>query len=82
MTGLDTTFLVQVEVQEAESRGSGRASQGAVNEARDNLREALALFFETASAIEIERWLHEVYVTRGRGRGWVDWECVRKGARR
>ena len=32
------------------------ASQGAtVNEARDNLREALALFFETASPTEVER---------------------------
>ena len=32
------------------------ASQGAtVNEARDNLREALALFFETASPAEVER---------------------------
>ena len=35
------------------------ASQGAtVNEARDNLREALALFFETASPAEVERRFH------------------------
>ena len=41
------------------------ASQGAtMNEACDNLQEALALFFETASATEIERRLHEVHVTR------------------
>lgn len=42
------------------------ASQGAtVNEARDNLREALALFFETAPPAEIDRRLrNEVYVTR------------------
>lgn len=42
------------------------ASQGAtVNEARDNLREALALFFETASAAEIGRRSRgEVHVTR------------------
>ena len=42
------------------------ASQGAtVNEARDNLKEALALFFEEASPTEIDRRLHnEVYVTR------------------
>lgn len=41
------------------------ASQGAtVAEARDNLKEALELFFETASASEIQRRLHEeVYVT-------------------
>ena len=42
------------------------ASQGAtVTEARNNLTEALALFFESASAEEIDRRLHgEVYVTR------------------
>lgn len=42
------------------------ASQGnTVAEARDNLAEALALFFETASAGEIDRRLRgEVYVTR------------------
>jgi len=42
------------------------ASQGAtVEEARDNLREAVELFFETASAQEIkERTQNEVYVTR------------------
>ena len=39
------------------------ASQGdTVAEARDNLAEALTLFFETASAGEIDRLLHsEVY---------------------
>lgn len=42
------------------------ASQGAtIEEARDNLREALELFFETASPGEIEARLHEeIYVTR------------------
>jgi len=42
------------------------ASQGAsVEEARENLREALELFFETASKEEIAERLHEdVYVTR------------------
>ena len=42
------------------------ASQGGtVEEARDNLREALELFFETASEDEVHRRLHdEVYVTR------------------
>ncbi|MXX23425.1 MAG: type II toxin-antitoxin system HicB family antitoxin, partial [Rhodospirillales bacterium] len=42
------------------------ASQGeSVAEARDNLAEALALFFETAPAGEISRRLHgEVYVTQ------------------
>ena len=41
-------------------------SQGdTVSEARDNLEEALALFFETASAEEIEgRLRDEVYVTQ------------------
>ena len=41
------------------------ASQGAsVSEARSNLKEALELFFETASSNEIQRRLHdEVYVT-------------------
>ena len=41
------------------------ASQGdSVAEARSNLEEALALFFETASTEEIERRLRsEVYVT-------------------
>ncbi|MDE2778966.1 MAG: type II toxin-antitoxin system HicB family antitoxin [Chloroflexota bacterium] len=41
-------------------------SQGdTVSEARDNLKEALELFFETASATEIEDWLHtEIYVTQ------------------
>ncbi len=42
------------------------ASQGAsVEQARENLSEALELFFETADPSEIERRLHqEVYVTR------------------
>ena len=42
------------------------ASQGdTVNEARSNLKEALELFFETASAEEIRKRLHqEVYVTQ------------------
>jgi predicted RNase H-like HicB family nuclease len=42
------------------------ASQGdSIEEARDNLREALELFFETASPEEVKRRFHEeVYVTR------------------
>ncbi len=42
------------------------ASQGdTIEEARENLREALELFFETASPEEIRQRLHEeVYVTR------------------
>jgi predicted RNase H-like HicB family nuclease len=42
------------------------ASQGStIEEARENLREALELFFETASPEEIGQRLHnEVYVTR------------------
>ena len=42
------------------------ASQGdTVTEARENLKEALELFFETASASEVRGRLHEeVYVTR------------------
>ena len=42
------------------------ASQGAnVAEARDNLAEALTLFFETAPAEEVDRRLRgEVYVTQ------------------
>jgi predicted RNase H-like HicB family nuclease len=42
------------------------ASQGStIEEARQNLREALELFFETASPKEIRDRLHkEVYVTR------------------
>lgn len=42
------------------------ASQGqSVSEARDNLKEALDLFFEAASSSEIATRLHsEVYVTR------------------
>jgi predicted RNase H-like HicB family nuclease len=41
------------------------ASQGdTVDEARANLKEALELFFETASAAEIQQRFHdEVYVT-------------------
>jgi predicted RNase H-like HicB family nuclease len=42
------------------------ASQGStVEEARDNLREALELFFETASREEVEQRLHgEIFVTQ------------------
>jgi len=42
------------------------ASQGDnIEQARENLREALTLFFESASAEEIHRRLHEeVYVTQ------------------
>ena len=42
------------------------ASQGAtIEEARANLVEALALFFETASSSEVARRLHsEVFVTQ------------------
>lgn len=42
------------------------ASQGdSVEQARDNLREALELFFETASAEEIKHRLHkEIFVTQ------------------
>ena len=42
------------------------ASQGAtIQEARENLREALELFFESASASEIQNRLRqEVYVTQ------------------
>jgi predicted RNase H-like HicB family nuclease len=42
------------------------ASQGdTIEQARENLREALELFFETASDAEIQTRLHEeVYVTR------------------
>ena len=44
------------------------ASQGAIHtvaEARENLKESLELFFETASATEIQHRLHEeVYVTK------------------
>ena len=42
------------------------ASQGdTIEAARENLREALELFFETASAKEIRQRLHEeVYVTQ------------------
>ena len=42
------------------------ASQGStVDEARHNLTEALELFFDTASAQEVDKRLHEeIYVTR------------------
>lgn len=42
------------------------ASQGdTVQEARENLQEALELFFETASPMEIQRRFHdEIYITR------------------
>ena len=42
------------------------ASQGdSVEQARDNLQEALELFFETASAKEVEQRLHgEIFVTQ------------------
>lgn len=42
------------------------ASQGGtIEEARDNLREALELFFETASPEEVKHRLHEdVFVTQ------------------
>jgi predicted RNase H-like HicB family nuclease len=42
------------------------ASQGdSIEEARENLREALELFFETASPDEVQQRLHdEVYITR------------------
>lgn len=42
------------------------ASQGGtVAKARDNLREALELFFETADPSEVSRrWRDEVYVTQ------------------
>jgi predicted RNase H-like HicB family nuclease len=42
------------------------ASQGdSVEQAHTNIREALELFFETASAEEIQRRIHgEVYVTQ------------------
>ena len=42
------------------------ASQGrSIEEARDNLREALELFFECASPEEVERrYRDELYVTR------------------
>ena len=42
------------------------ASQGdTVQEARENLREALELFFETASPTKIQQRFHdEIYITR------------------
>jgi len=52
------------------------ASQGeTIEDARNNLREALELFFETASQGEVQTRLHEeVYVTRVGGGRWVN--CV------
>jgi len=46
--------------------GLDTASQGnSIEEARDNLREALELFFEVASPEEVNQRLHgEVYVTQ------------------
>ena len=43
------------------------ASQGdTIEEARANLQEAVELFFETASELEVQTRLHdEVYMTRG-----------------
>ena len=48
------------------------ASQGGtIKEAHNNLREALELFFETASPGEIQSRFHgEVYVTRVGGCRW------------
>ena len=44
--------------------GGRRKAGDTVAEARTHLQEALALFFETASAEEIaNRWRNEVYVT-------------------
>jgi predicted RNase H-like HicB family nuclease len=42
------------------------ASQGeSVEEARDNLKEALELFFETASSEEVKQRLHsEIFITQ------------------
>jgi predicted RNase H-like HicB family nuclease len=42
------------------------ASQGdSIAEARDNLREAIELFLETASAEEIQRRMHdEIFITQ------------------
>lgn len=42
------------------------ASQGStIEQARDNLKEALELFFETASSEEIKQRLHgEIYLTQ------------------
>ena len=42
------------------------ASQGlSIEEAKNNLKEALELFFETASSKEIQQRVHEeVYITR------------------
>jgi predicted RNase H-like HicB family nuclease len=48
------------------------ASQGdTIEQARDNLKEALELFFETASQEEIKQRLHgEIYLTEIEVAGW------------
>ena len=48
------------------------ASQGdTIEQARDNLKEALELFFETASQEEIKQRLHgEIYLTQIEVAGW------------
>jgi predicted RNase H-like HicB family nuclease len=48
------------------------ASQGdTIEQARDNLKEALELFFETASQEEIKQRLHgEIYLTQVEVAGW------------
>ena len=53
------------------------ASQGKTIElAKENLREALELFFETASPEEIKTRLHgEIYVTHLEVRKWVSYVC-------
>ena len=49
--------------------GGRRKAGDTAAEARTHLQEALALFFETASAEEIaNRWRNEVYVTQWRAR--------------
>jgi predicted RNase H-like HicB family nuclease len=49
------------------------ASQGgSIEEARDNLREALELFFETASPTRSSDAYLESSTSLGRGRGWLD----------
>jgi len=48
------------------------ASQGeTIEEARENLREALELFFEAASPEEIRQRMHEEVYVPGGGCGWV-----------
>ena len=55
------------------------ASQGSsIEEARANLIEALTLFFEVADESEISRRMHrDVFVTQGRGSGWVSFASFR-----